>query len=154
MKVVLQRVKNAYVKVDSEIISEINAGFLLLWGIEKSDSHLESEILINKILNFRVFSDEDLKMNKSIIDISGEILIVSQFTLAGKILKGNRPSFVNAKDPIIAEEMLDSIVKEFSKYLKVKTGSFGAMMDVGLVNDGPSTFVLTARDGQLIDQAD
>ena len=154
MKVVLQRVKNAYVKVDSEIISEINTGFLLLWGIEKSDSDVESEILINKILNFRVFSDEDLKMNKSIIDISGEILIVSQFTLAGKILKGNRPSFVNAKDPIIAEEMLDSIVKEFSKYLKVKTGSFGAMMDVGLVNDGPSTFVLTARDGQLIDQAD
>jgi|TARA_B100001287_G_scaffold195201_1_gene165145 D-tyrosyl-tRNA(Tyr) deacylase len=154
MKVVLQRVKNAYVKVDSEIISEINTGFLLLWGIEESDSDIESEILINKILNFRVFSDEDLKMNKSIIDISGEILIVSQFTLAGKILKGNRPSFVNAKDPIIAEEMLDSIVKEFSKYLKVKTGSFGAMMDVGLVNDGPSTFVLTARDGQLIDQAD
>ncbi len=154
MKVVLQRVKNAYVKVDSEIISEINTGFLLLWGIEESDSDIESEILINKILNFRVFSDEDLKMNKSIIDISGEILIVSQFTLAGKILKGNRPSFVNAKDPNIAEEMLDSIVKEFSKYLKVKTGSFGAMMDVGLVNDGPSTFVLTARDGQLIDQAD
>ncbi len=154
MKVVLQRVKNAYVKVDSEIISEINTGFLLLWGIEESDSDIESEILINKILNFRVFSDEDLKMNKSIIDISGEILIVSQFTLAGKILKGNRPSFVNAKDPIIAEEMLDSIVKEFSKYLKVKTGSFGAMMDVGLVNDGPSTFVLTARGGQLIDQAD
>ena len=154
MKVVLQRVKNAYVKVDSEIISEINTGFLLLWGIEESDSDIESEILINKILNFRVFSDEDLKMNKSIIDISGEILIVSQFTLAGKLLKGNRPSFVNAKDPIIAEEMLDSIVKEFSKYLKVKTGSFGAMMDVGLVNDGPSTFVLTARDGQLIDQAD
>ena len=154
MKVVLQRVKNAYVKVDSEIISEINTGFLLLWGIEESDSDIESEILINKILNFRVFSDEDLKMNKSIIDISGEILIVSQFTLAGKILKGNRPSFVYAKDPNIAEEMLDSIVKEFSKYLKVKTGSFGAMMDVGLVNDGPSTFVLTARDGQLIDQAD
>ena len=86
MKVVLQRVKNAYVKVDSEIISEINTGFLLLWGIEESDSDIESEILINKILNFRVFSDEDLKMNKSIIDISGEILIVSQFTLAGKIV--------------------------------------------------------------------
>ena len=154
MKVVLQRVKNAYVKVDSEIISEINTGFLLLWGIEDSDSDIESEILVNKILNFRVFSDEDLKMNKSIIDISGEILIVSQFTLAGKLLKGNRPSFVNAKDPGIAEEMLDNIVKEFSKHLKVKTGSFGAMMDVGLVNDGPSTFVLTARGGQLIDQAD
>src|SRR6056300_1071063 len=142
MKVVLQRVKGAYVKVDSDVISEIDNGYLLLWGIEEADSEVESEILINKILNFRIFSDENLKMNKSIIDVSGEILIVSQFTLAGKFLKGNRPSFVNAKYPEIAEEMT------------VKTGSFGAMMDVGLINDGPATFVLTARNGQLIDQAD
>ena len=154
MKVVLQRVKSAYVKVDSDVISEIDNGYLLFWGIEEADSEVESEILINKILNFRVFSDENLKMNKSIIDISGEILIVSQFTLAGKFLKGNRPSFVNAKSPEIAEKMILKIVEEFSKHVTVKTGSFGAMMDVGLVNDGPATFVLTARNGQLIDQAD
>ena len=154
MKVVLQRVKSAYVKVDSSIISEIGNGYLLLWGIEESDSKAESEILINKILNFRVFSDENLKMNKSIKDISGEILIVSQFTLAGKFLKGNRPSFVNAKSPDIAEKMISNIVQEFSKHVTIKTGSFGAMMDVCLVNDGPATFVLTARNGQLIDQAD
>ena len=154
MKVVLQRVKNAYVKVDSKIISEINNGYLLFWGIEELDTEIESEILINKILNFRIFADEHLKMNKSIIDISGEVLIVSQFTLAGKYLKGNRPSFVNAKDPKIAKEMIISIVNEFSKHLTVKTGSFGAMMDVGLVNDGPATFVLTARNGKLVDQAD
>lgn len=154
MKVVLQRVKSAYVKVDSNVISEIDNGYLLLWGIEESDSEVESEILINKILNFRIFSDENLKMNKSIIDVSGEILIVSQFTLAGKFLKGNRPSFVNAKSPEIAEEMILKIVEEFSKHVTVKTGSFGAMMDVGLINDGPATFVLTARNGQLIDQAD
>ncbi len=154
MKVVLQRVKSAYVKVDSDVISEIDNGYLLLWGIEEADSEIESEIMINKILNFRIFSDENLKMNKSIIDISGEILIVSQFTLAGKFLKGNRPSFVNAKSPEIAEEMILKIVEEFSKYVNVKTGSFGAMMDVGLINDGPATFVLTARNGQLIDQAD
>ena len=154
MKVVLQRVKSAYVKVDSSTVSEIDSGYLLLWGIEESDTEVESEILINKILNFRIFSDENLKMNKSIIDISGEILIVSQFTLAGKFLKGNRPSFVNAKSPEIAEKMISNIVQEFSKYVNVKTGSFGAMMDVGLVNDGPATFVLTARNGQLIDQAD
>ena len=154
MKVVLQRVKSAYVKVDSDVISEIDNGYLLLWGIEEADSEVESEILINKILNFRVFSDENLKMNKSIIDISGEILIVSQFTLAGKFLKGNRPSFVNAKSPEIAEKMILTIVEEFSKHVTVKTGSFGAMMDIGLVNDGPATFVLTARNGQLIDQAD
>ena len=154
MKVVLQRVKSAYVKVDSRIISEIGKGYLLLWGIEEADSEVESEILINKILNFRVFSDENLKMNKSIIDISGEILIVSQFTLAGKFLKGNRPSFVKAKSPEIAEEMILKIVQAFSKLVTVKTGSFGAMMDVGLINDGPATFVLTARNGELIDQAD
>ena len=154
MKVVLQRVKSAYVKIDSSTVSEIDSGYLLLWGIEESDTEVESEILINKILNFRIFSDENLKMNKSIIDISGEILIVSQFTLAGKFLKGNRPSFVNAKSPEIAEKMISNIVQEFSKHVTVKTGSFGAMMDVGLVNDGPATFVLTARNGQLIDQAD
>ena len=154
MKVVLQRVKSAYVNVDSDIISEIDNGYLLLWGIEEADSEVESEILINKILNFRIFSDENLKMNKSITDISGEILIVSQFTLAGKFLKGNRPSFVNAKSPEIAEEMILKIVEEFSKYVTVKTGRFGAMMDIGLINDGPATFVLTARNGQLIDQAD
>ena len=154
MKVVLQRVKSAYVKVDSDVISEIDNGYLLLWGIEEADSEVESEILINKILNFRIFSDENLKMNKSIIDVSGEILIVSQFTLAGKFLKGNRPSFINAKSPEIAEGMILKIVEEFSKYVPVKTGSFGSMMDVGLINDGPATFVLTARNGQLIDQAD
>ena len=154
MKVVLQRVKSAYVKVDSDVISEVGNGYLLLWGIEEADSEVESEILINKILNFRAFSDENLKMNKSIVDISGEILIVSQFTLAGKFLKGNRPSFVNAKSPEVAEKMFLKIVEEFSKHVTAKTGSFGAMMDVGLVNDGPATFVLTARNGQLIDQAD
>ena len=154
MKVVLQRVKSAYVKVDTDVISEVGNGYLLLWGIEEGDSEVESEILINKILNFRVFSDENLKMNKSIVDISGEILIVSQFTLAGKFLKGNRPSFVNAKSPEIAEKMFLKIVEEFSKHVTAKTGSFGAMMEVGLVNDGPATFVLTARNGKLIDQAD
>ena len=154
MKVVLQRVKNAYVKVDSEIISEINYGLLLLWGIEESDTDVESQILINKILNFRVFSDENLKMNKSIIDISGEMLIVSQFTLAGKLLKGNRPSFVNSKNPENAKVMFNNIVNELSNHVRVKTGSFGAMMDVGLVNDGPATFVLSAKNGKLIDQAD
>jgi len=154
MKVVLQRVKSAYVKVESSIVSEIDKGYLLLWGIEESDSEVESKILINKILNLRIFSDENLKMNKSIIDVSGEILIVSQFTLAGKLLKGNRPSFVNAKSPEIAENMISNIVEEFSKHVTVRSGSFGAMMDVGLVNDGPSTFVLSAKNGKLIDQAD
>ena len=149
MKVVLQRVKNAYVEVDGNKISEIDYGLLLLWGIEQGDSDADSEVLINKILNFRIFSDENLKMNKSIIDIGGEILLVSQFTLAGNFLKGNRPSFINAKDPKIAEEMLEEIYQKLSEKVTIKLGSFGSMMQVGLINDGPSTFVLSSKDGKI-----
>ena len=149
MKVVLQRVKNAYVEVDGNKISEIDQGLLLLWGIEQGDSDSDSLVLINKILNFRIFSDENLKMNKSIIDVDGEILLVSQFTLAGNFLKGNRPSFINAKDPKIAEEMLEKVYKKFSEKVITKLGSFGSMMQVGLINDGPSTFVLSSKDGRI-----
>ena len=147
MKVVLQRVKNAYVEVDGNKISEIDQGLLLLWGIEQGDSDSDSQVLINKILNFRIFSDENLKMNKSIIDVDGEILLVSQFTLAGNFLKGNTPSFINAKDPKIAEEMLEKVYKKLSEKVITKLGSFGSMMQVGLINDGPSTFVLSSKDG-------
>ena len=149
MKVVLQRVKNAYVDVDGNKISEIDQGLLLLWGIEQGDSDSDSLVLINKILNFRIFSDENLKMNKSIIDVDGEILLVSQFTLAGNFLKGNRPSFINAKDPKIAEEMLEKVYKKLSEKVITKLGSFGSMMQVGLINDGPSTFVLSSKDGRI-----
>jgi len=149
MKVVLQRVKNAYVEVDGNKISEIDQGLLLLWGIEQGDSDSDSQVLINKILNFRIFSDENLKMNKSIIDVDGEILLVSQFTLAGNFLKGNRPSFINAKDPKIAEEMLEKVYKKLSEKVTTKLGSFGSMMQVGLINDGPSTFVLSSKDGRI-----
>jgi len=149
MKVVLQRVKNAYVEVDGNKISEIDQGLLLLWGIEQGDSDSDSQVLINKILNFRIFSDENLKMNKSIIDVDGEILLVSQFTLAGNFLKGNRPSFINAKDPKIAEEMLEKVYEKLSEKVITKLGSFGSMMQVGLINDGPSTFVLSSKDGRI-----
>jgi D-tyrosyl-tRNA(Tyr) deacylase len=149
MKVVLQRVKNAYVEVDGDKISEIDHGLLLLWGVEEEDSDADSEVLINKILNFRIFSDENLKMNNSIIDIGGEILLVSQFTLAGNFLKGNRPSFINAKDPKVAEEMLEKVYQKLSEKVTTKLGSFGSMMQVGLINDGPSTFVLSSKDGKI-----
>ncbi len=149
MKVVLQRVKNAYVEVDGDKISEIDHGLLLLWGVEEDDSDADSEVLINKILNFRIFSDENLKMNNSIIDIGGEILLVSQFTLAGNFLKGNRPSFINAKDPKVAEEMLEKVYQKLSENVTTKLGSFGSMMQVGLINDGPSTFVLSSKDGKI-----
>ena len=149
MKVVLQRVKNAYVEVDDTKISEIDHGLLLLWGVEQGDSDADSEVLVNKILNFRIFSDKNLKMNNSIIDIDGEILLVSQFTLAGNFLKGNRPSFVNAKDPKVAEEMLEKVYQKLSEKVTTKLGSFGSMMQVGLINDGPSTFVLSSKDGKI-----
>jgi len=149
MKVVLQRVKNAYVEVNDTKISEIDHGLLLLWGVEQGDSDADSEVLVNKILNFRIFSDKNLKMNNSIIDIDGEILLVSQFTLAGNFLKGNRPSFVNAKDPKVAEEMLEKVYQKLSEKVTTKLGSFGSMMQVGLINDGPSTFVLSSKDGKI-----
>ena len=88
-------------------------------------------------------------MNKSIIDIGGEILLVSQFTFAGNFLKGNRPSFINAKDPKIADEMLEEIYQKLSEKVTIKLGSFGSMMQVGLINDGPSTFVLSSKDGKI-----
>ena len=149
MKVVLQRVKNAYVEVDDTKISKIDNCLLLLWGVEQGDSDADSEVLVNKILNFRIFSDKNLKMNNSIIDIDGEILLVSQFTLAGNFLKGNRPSFVNAKDPKVAEEMLEKVYQKLSEKVTTKLGSFGSMMQVGLINDGPSTFVLSSKDGKI-----
>ena len=150
MKVVLQRVKSAYVEIDSIKISEISQGLLIFWGIEEEDTDIDGDVLINKILNFRIFSDENFKMNKSIIDVKGEVLIVSQFTLGANFLKGNRPSFVNAKNPDIANEMFNKIVQKFSIKIKTKTGQFGSMMQVGLINDGPSTFVLTSKNGMII----
>ncbi len=149
MKVVLQRVKSAFVEVEQTKISEISKGLLIFWGIEKLDSQVDSEVLVNKVLNLRIFSDENQKMNKSICDINGEILIVSQFTLAANTLKGNRPSFINDKDPNEAEDMIDHIVYHLSKSVTTKTGIFGAMMNVGLINDGPATFILSSKNGKL-----
>ena len=104
MKVVLQRVKSASVKVDNVLVSNIESGYLLLWCVEKGDTSEDIETLTKKIINLRIFSDENGKMNKSIIDAGGEILLVSQFTLSGNIQKGNRPSFINSQDPEIAKK--------------------------------------------------
>ena len=150
MKVVLQRVTSASVNVDKNVISKIDHGLLLLWGIEKGDTFEDIETLTKKILKLRIFADEDGKMNKSIIDVSGEILLVSQFTLNGDISKGNRPSFVNSEDPEIAEQMIEDVKTEFSNYLNVKEGSFGELMDVSLVNDGPLTMYIQSKNGNMI----
>jgi D-tyrosyl-tRNA(Tyr) deacylase len=150
MKVVLQRVTSASVKVDNNVISKINHGLLLLWGIEKEDIFKDIETLTKKILNLRIFADEDGKMNKSIIDVSGEILLVSQFTLNGDISKGNRPSFINSEDPEIAKQMIKDVKTEFSNYLNIKEGSFGALMEVSLVNDGPVTMYIQSKNGSIV----
>jgi len=150
MKVVLQRVTSASVKVDNNVISKINHGLLLLWGIEKEDIFKDIETLTKKILNLRIFADEDGKMNKSIIDVSGEILLVSQFTLNGDISKGNRPSFINSEDPEIAKQMIKDVKTEFSNYLNIEEGSFGALMEVSLVNDGPVTMYIQSKNGSIV----
>ena len=148
MKVVIQRVSQATVKVSDKIISEIKLGFLILLGIEKSDSKEDINWLVNKISNLRVFSDNDLKMNLSIKDIKGEIIVVSQFTLHAKTKKGNRPSYIKAANPELAEPLY----KEFIAQLKnesavsVQSGVFGANMQVDIVNDGPVTIIIDSKN--------
>ena len=143
MKIVIQRVKKASVTIDEKLYSSINNGLLILYGVEKNDTDDFSKYLCEKILKLRIFEDENQKMNLSVKDINGEILIVSQFTLAGDIRKGTRPSFDTAMAPKEAEVMYDNFVKMMKNSgLTVKTGVFGEMMDVALINDGPVTFIL------------
>ena len=144
MKIVIQRVKSASVTIDGNLYSEINKGLLLLYGVEKGDSEESSKYLSEKLLKLRIFEDENGKMNLSVKDIQGELLVVSQFTLAGDTKKGTRPSFDNAMPPKEANEMYENFVSMLKESgLKVQTGVFGAMMDVALINDGPVTFILS-----------
>ena len=143
MKVLIQRVKSASVTIDGKLYSAVGKGILALVGIEKGDTLEEVKKLAGKIVNLRIFPDENDKMNRSLIDIQGEMLIVSQFTLCGDCKKGTRPSFDKSAHPDIANELYESFVKEVSSLgIKTATGSFGAMMDVSLINDGPVTFML------------
>lgn len=146
MKVLIQRVKKASVTIENELYSSINKGILALVGIEKGDTLEQVEKLAKKVVNLRIFPDENDKMNKSLIDINGEILIVSQFTLCGDCKKGTRPSFDKSAAPDIANELYESFIKEVQNYgIKIGTGKFGAMMDVELINDGPVTFMLEGK---------
>ncbi|HIS53728.1 TPA: D-tyrosyl-tRNA(Tyr) deacylase [Candidatus Galligastranaerophilus gallistercoris] len=143
MKAVIQRVKKASVEIEGKIYSKINRGLLILFCAEKNDVKENIDFIANKILNLRIFEDENHKMNLSVKDITGEILIVSQFTLASDLKKGLRPSFDNAMEPIKAKEFYeDMILKLKESKLNVQTGVFGADMQVMLINDGPVTFVL------------
>lgn len=139
----LQRVKRASVTIDNELYSKINHGILVLYGVQKGDSKENADKIADKISKLRIFEDENGKMNKSVVDVQGEILVVSQFTLAGNCSKGTRPSFDGAEVPDKANEMYEYFIEKLrNKGLPVKTGVFGAMMDVELINDGPVTFIL------------
>lgn len=143
MKAVIQRVSTASVIIDNELYSKIGKGILILFGVEKGDTEEQAEFLANKIADLRIFEDENDKMNLSVQDIKGEILVVSQFTLAGDCKKGKRPSFDKAARPEEAIPLYEKFIGFIEeKEIPVKTGKFGAMMDVSLVNDGPVTFIL------------
>lgn len=145
MKLVIQRVANATVKVDGEIIGQIEKGFLVLVGIKQGDTKEQADFLIKKLCNLRVFEDENNKMNLSLKDINGKLLIVSQFTLYADCKKGNRPSFIEAARPEEAEPLYEYFKQGCrNEGIEVQSGKFGADMKVSLLNDGPVTIVLEA----------
>lgn len=143
MKLVIQRVSKASVKVENEIVGKIDEGFLVLFGVGQGDTKEQADYLAEKLCNLRVFGDENDKMNLSIKDIDGELLVVSQFTLYADCRKGNRPSFVNAAAPDEAEKLYEYFVEKCRKLVKkVEKGIFGADMKVSLLNNGPVTIIL------------
>lgn len=143
MKVLLQRVKRASVTIDEKLFSSINHGILALVGIEKGDTIEQVNKLADKIFKLRIFEDENGKMNRSILDVKGEMLVVSQFTLCGDCKKGTRPSFDRSAPPDIANSLYEEFIEKIKNYgIKTGAGKFGAMMDVELINDGPVTFML------------
>ncbi|MCB1603964.1 MAG: D-aminoacyl-tRNA deacylase [Gammaproteobacteria bacterium] len=144
MKALVQRVKEAKVEVNGQTVGEITQGILLLLGVEKQDSEEIADKLLEKVCNYRIFSDEDDKMNLSLKDIEGELLIVSQFTLVANTQKGLRPSFSSGADPVSGKKLYDYFVNQASLKLpgKIQTGQFAANMQVSLQNDGPVTFNL------------
>lgn len=146
MKVIIQRVSEASVRVEDQVVGAINQGFLLLIGVAEDDDFPDADWLVQKILNLRIFSDEEGKMNLSIQDIRGEFLCVSQFTLLADYKKGNRPSFIKAAKPEKAIPLFEYFKTELKKSgQKVESGIFGADMKVSLINDGPVTIVMDSQ---------
>ena len=147
MKAVIQRVKSASVSVDDKIIGEIATGFLILLGVEQSDTQDDLNYLVKKTIGLRIFKDGNKNMNLSIKDVGGEALVVSQFTLCADTSRGRRPSFIKAANPEEADSMYQQFCEQLTmNNLSVERGEFGAMMDVSLVNDGPVTIILDSRE--------
>lgn len=148
MKVVIQRVSAASVTIDENKVAEIQKGLLVLLGIEDADNQEDINWLTSKIINLRIFGDENLVMNLSVKDIDGDIIVVSQFTLHASTKKGNRPSYIKAAKPDIAIPLYENFVKQIEGELgkKVQTGQFGADMKVSLLNDGPVTIIIDSKN--------
>ena len=146
MKLVIQRVKSASVSIDGRVYNAIQQGLLLLVGVGPEDQQEDLDYAVRKIVNMRIFSDDEGKMNLSVKDIQGEILSVSQFTLFADTKKGNRPAFTGAAKPDMAEAFYQEFNKELAKEVSVETGVFGADMQVELVNDGPVTIILDTKN--------
>ena len=148
MRIIIQRVKKASVTVAEKIISEIAQGYLVLLGIEAEDTQEDIDWLCGKVVRLRIFEDENGAMNRSILEVDGDVLVVSQFTLHASTKKGNRPSFIKAARPETAIPLYEAFVIQLEKELgkKVQTGAFGAMMDVALVNDGPVTIMIDSKN--------
>ncbi len=143
MKAVVQRVSKANVKVDKTIIGDIQTGLVVLLGIGHNDSEKDADYLADKIINLRIFEDNKGKMNRSLLDVKGDLLVVSQFTLMGDCRKGRRPSFINAAPPDMANKLYEFFIGQTkAKGIKTETGKFQALMDVSLVNNGPVTILL------------
>ena len=145
MKALVQRVSKASVSVNNENISTIDRGLLVFIGIYSDDNSNDISKICKKIINLRIFNDSDDKVNFSILDIKGEILLISQFTLCADTKKGNRPSFNNAMKPQKALNLFNNLKDELSKLINIKTGKFGEMMRVSLINDGPFTVMLDSK---------
>ncbi|NPA51053.1 MAG: D-tyrosyl-tRNA(Tyr) deacylase [Epsilonproteobacteria bacterium] len=146
MIALLQRVSSSKVEVDGKEIASIGKGLNILLGVLKEDSISDINKLVKKIINLRIFADEESKMNLSILDIKGEILVISQFTLAGSVKKGRRPSFDRAMEPAKAKELYLLFIEKLKEYVEVKSGIFGAMMKVEIINDGPVTFIIDSKE--------
>ena len=146
MRAVIQRVKKSSVKAADEIVGQIGKGLLVLLGVARDDTAKDADYLANKIINLRIFEDPDGKMNRSLLETGGELLVVSQFTLLADCRKGRRPSFIEAAEPQKATDLYETFVDRVrEKGVKVQTGRFRAMMEVALINDGPVTLIIESR---------
>ena len=146
MRLVIQRVKKASVSVDDKVVGSILQGLLVFLGIEDEDDEQDIQWSVRKLINMRIFADEAGKMNRSLLDVGGQILLISQFTLHASTKKGNRPSFIKAAKPDYANKLYESFRDQLrDMHIGVATGIFGALMDIELINDGPVTIILDSK---------